>query len=293
MKRIIVAICFVFSISLTIKAYDDYYDYYYTGLDFSDSDVRYQDIDIKVSTPSSAKGLVYMLPYHEEDTTLLLSRTKTPSTQAYIKGPIGSDYGIYKVQIACLPKKGYVVDGVYQNNKKIKGLRNGVFSTLSLSNISDTIGDPKTNPRKNSNYKFSPQFSADDVTILFRPAISKTINIAKKGTLKAKLLTIPNYEGIEDLTITGTLNALDFAFLKELANKNLAYLDISNTNVKIIPAECFKGTNLYYIKLPKNLTKIGERAFYDCNKLKPFKIPSSVVDLGIDYYKLSSWWLNY
>ena len=51
MKRIIFAICFVFSISLTIKAYD-YYDYY-TGLDFSDSDVRYQDIDIKVSTPSS------------------------------------------------------------------------------------------------------------------------------------------------------------------------------------------------------------------------------------------------
>ena len=255
-----------------------------SNLSISAADYRYKDADIMVTTPSAAKGTVYIEPTNSSDNAKLVYRTKEPGARAQIKGSISTTKRNYAIKITATPKSGYVVDGLYHNNVKTEdSLKNGCPTIVDI-NV-DTIGDPKTNPALKSNYSFNPQIIIRDAEVRFRLAKSKAINITKKGTLKTKLLATPNYQEIEDLTITGTLNVLDFMFLKELANKNLAYLDISNTDVKIIPADCFNGTNLYYIKLPKNLTKIGERAFYNCKCLKEFKIPSSIEELGLNYYK--------
>ena len=47
-------------------------------------------------------------------------------------------------------------------------------------------------------------------------------------------------------------------------------------NTTTIGANAFKGTSIETINIPDTITKIGERAFYECKNLKEIKIPSSV-----------------
>ena len=123
------------------------------------------------------------------------------------------------------------------------------------------------------------------------------------------------------LTITGTMDARDFAILAE-AFPELTHLDISQVSIvdysstssiiagqirhpadalppqaffgmKVrevrLPAElksigkgAFVATHIQAIELPESLTTIGDYAFYDCDRLQQITLPTAVASLG-DY----------
>ena len=54
------------------------------------------------------------------------------------------------------------------------------------------------------------------------------------------------------------------------------------TSLKVLPSEAFSGcASMTAIRLPKNLTSIGERAFKGCTALKSIVVPSSLRQVGV------------
>lgn len=105
-----------------------------------------------------------------------------------------------------------------------------------------------------------------------------TVHVASKGTL-SKVLAENDIENAEYLKITGELNDVDFLTLNEMGKNNLVYLDISETDMTVLPNNAMNGTNLRYIILPENLVEIGAGAFYGTN-IKEVNIPETVEIIG-------------
>jgi len=88
---------------------------------------------------------------------------------------------------------------------------------------------------------------------------------------------------ITDLTITGSINSVDFVTMRDQMLL-LENIDLSNVSIvgNSIPSYAFcyttnKGKKtIKTIKLPDNITTIGESAFYDCSNLISINIPLSV-----------------
>ena len=68
-----------------------------------------------------------------------------------------------------------------------------------------------------------------------------------------------------------------------LVNSNLTSTDEILLSLGYVPGRFFSGfDNLTSIKLPPNITSIGDYAFFDCNSLTSITIPNSVTSIG-DY----------
>jgi hypothetical protein len=143
---------------------------------------------------------------------------------------------------------------------------------------------------------------------------SKTINVTKAGTL-GTLLTTAEKSTITNLTITGTIDARDFKFMRDTLTL-LSDLDLSAANiveytgyagtsvfnfykVNEIPERSFfnrdtgKGkTSLKTIILPNSITSIGGEAFLGCISLTSIIIPSSVTSVGHVAFSGTSWYNN-
>lgn len=144
--------------------------------------------------------------------------------------------------------------------------------------------------------------------------VYKTINTTA-GTLSSKLGSISSpyslTNTITNLTITGTINAQDFAHM-QFNMPNLAVLDISSVTISSyngsggpngsstlsypgneIPAysfyngSIFKGkTSLKTIILPNSINSIGLSAFGECSGLTSIVLPSSTISIGeLAFYK--------
>ncbi|MFA5044534.1 MAG: leucine-rich repeat protein, partial [Paludibacter sp.] len=133
-------------------------------------------------------------------------------------------------------------------------------------------------------------------------AATKTVTISAGGLSSA--LTHDEHSVLNRLTITGTLDASDFKFMRD-SIPNLTYLDISQTTINAytgsngtvgsytisypaatIPQNAFD--NGYYsskialksIILPNSISSIGTYAFQYCFKLDSIAIPNSVTSIG-------------
>jgi hypothetical protein len=139
--------------------------------------------------------------------------------------------------------------------------------------------------------------------VVTQDAATKTVTVSAGGLNSA--LTHDEHTVLNRLTITGTLNASDFKFMRD-SIPNLAYLDISQTTIAAytgangtegsysisypaatIPKYAFYNTYssnhtmvLKSIKLPNSITAIGNGAFEYCYKLDSIAIPNSVTTIG-------------
>lgn len=143
--------------------------------------------------------------------------------------------------------------------------------------------------------------------VLFVSSEAATINVFTPGNLSA-LVTNPN---MSNLTLTGTIDARDFKFIRDNM-PNLSVLDLSGASVvsysgfggtsntatdtylsNTIPVYAFCDPNthtgkitLTSIKLPTNLTKIDRYSFSGCAQITgTLTIPSSVSSIGDEAFK--------
>lgn len=142
-------------------------------------------------------------------------------------------------------------------------------------------------------------------TVLSQAQISKSVNITTSGTLSTTLTTT-ELSTVTNLTITGTINAIDFVTLRNNMPL-LAVLDISAVTISAysgyqgtagltstqypantIPQNAFydpityKGkTTLTSVILPSSVTSIGIVAFDNCTELTGnLIIPNKVMTIG-------------
>lgn len=94
---------------------------------------------------------------------------------------------------------------------------------------------------------------------------------------------------ITDLVVTGTINQIDLATMKDDMTA-LANIDLSGTTVEgctnagtsyaanEIPKQVFNyKQELISIKLPSNITKIGQKAFIGCESITTVSMPNTVI----------------
>lgn len=123
------------------------------------------------------------------------------------------------------------------------------------------------------------------ISMMLHAQVSKTVNLTTEATLST-LLTNSELSTITDLTLTGTINVLDFvtmANMKSLKNINIADVSITTgyynyfiNKANEIPYLAFQDdTLLTSIILPNSLKSIGQQAFQGCTNLTSITIPPS------------------
>ncbi|MBR5728956.1 MAG: leucine-rich repeat domain-containing protein [Prevotella sp.] len=103
-----------------------------------------------------------------------------------------------------------------------------------------------------------------------------------------------NLQGVVKLKVSGSFNSYDVMIMR---NKmiNLRYLDLSDATIvandyeyysgchsedNIIGNNMFRDLKLISVKLPQNITKIGDYAFYNCTVMKEVEIHEGLKLLG-------------
>lgn len=133
--------------------------------------------------------------------------------------------------------------------------------------------------------------------MLVTAQLTKSIHVSTAGTL-ATLLTPTEKLTINNLTITGSINAIDFQTMRDNMPA-ISILDLSAVNIAAyndmwnpipaneIPESAFsffdinkKYSNLTSIILPLTLTKIERNAFNSCSGLLNVDIPVGVSIIG-------------
>lgn len=141
-----------------------------------------------------------------------------------------------------------------------------------------------------------------DLTVTY--SISKTVNVSTAGTL-VSLLTHAERGSIQNLTLTGHLNATDIAFLRNYATF-LSTLDLSAVTIDaytgtqgpvtnqntVYPANYLPSYSFYFygtsinnitltsVTLPNNLDSVGQFAFYGATKLSTVMLGNSIKRIG-------------
>lgn len=112
--------------------------------------------------------------------------------------------------------------------------------------------------------------------------VEVTVSVAKAGTLGDEI-SKSGYrpEEISILTISGSLGDEDFKYIQDRLI-NLVNIDMSNCMATKIPAFAFTQRKyLMWVKLPQQLTAIGDRAFSGCTWLSgEITLPASVEEIG-------------
>ncbi len=129
------------------------------------------------------------------------------------------------------------------------------------------------------------------VGIVTGELVDMTINVATAGTLNDALFDaavakaqISDKTLIRNLTVTGSLNADDIAYLNSLPNTlyNLDMLDMSGTTLEgnTITQRMFYTTLYKVIKLPSNVTSIAAEAFRGSRRLCEVTLPDALETIG-------------
>ena len=118
--------------------------------------------------------------------------------------------------------------------------------------------------------------SSETILISQRAGAAQSVHVATAGTLESFVGT-SNKDLVEELTVTGNLNFIDFEFIKTMSNLQL--LDLSGLDNTTLPASCLEGTTIPTVVLPWNLTAIPNRAFYQSG-ITSIYIPETVQTIG-------------
>lgn len=143
--------------------------------------------------------------------------------------------------------------------------------------ISFTIQPNSTGKARSATISLSDKWGIISETILInqRGGTTQTVNIPIAGTLEQ---TIGNdAQTIEELKITGTLNAADYEFLKTM--KGLKKVDLSELSDVKMPEKAFYQSNISTVLLPQGLIAIPVEAFYQ-SKITSIEIPATVQSIG-------------
>ena len=118
--------------------------------------------------------------------------------------------------------------------------------------------------------------TSETILISQRAGAAQSVHIATAGTLESFVGT-SNKDLVEELTVTGNLNFIDFEFIKTMSNLQL--LDLSGLDNTTLPASCLEKTTIPTVLLPWNLTAIPNRAFYQ-SAITSIYIPETVQTIG-------------
>ncbi len=121
--------------------------------------------------------------------------------------------------------------------------------------------------------------------------VDMTINVPTAGTLNDELFDAAVAEAgisdktlIKNLTVTGSLNADDVAYLNALPNTSyyLERLDLGGTTLEgnAITDCMFHSTTYKNIVLPSGITSIGNEAFRNSRRLTGITLPESLQSIG-------------
>jgi len=116
------------------------------------------------------------------------------------------------------------------------------------------------------------------IITMLQAQVSKTVNVTTAGTL-SMLLTEHEDSTVTNLTVTGTIDSLDFITMHNMSV--LSVLDLSGAKCTRIPNSAFHKSKLTSIIIPTSVTSIGNDAFTDCYLLTKITIPESVISIGI------------
>lgn len=109
------------------------------------------------------------------------------------------------------------------------------------------------------------------------------VNVVKPGQLEATLLkATPDADAVESLTITGSLDDNDLAYLSTL--QTLKKLNLENATIQqgLFGAPFKDFSRLETCELPRSLKQIGSETFKGCGSLKTISLPVSLQATGND-----------
>ena len=109
------------------------------------------------------------------------------------------------------------------------------------------------------------------------------VNVEKPGQLETTLLkATPDADAVESLTITGSLDDNDLAYLSTL--QTLKKLNLENTTIQqgLFGAPFKDFSRLETCELPRSLKQIGSETFKGCALLKTISLPVSLQATGND-----------
>lgn len=109
------------------------------------------------------------------------------------------------------------------------------------------------------------------------------VNVEKPGQLEATLLkATPDADAVESLTITGSLDDNDLAYLSTL--QTLKKLNLENATIQqgLFGAPFKDFRRLETCELPRSLKQIGSETFKGCGSLKTISLPVSLQATGND-----------
>lgn len=114
---------------------------------------------------------------------------------------------------------------------------------------------------------------------------SQDVEVKTPGTLE-QLISSEDVQIIEELKLTGHLNAYDYEFLKTMPN--LKSVDLSGLSDEVIPANAFSFSKVSTVLLPLNLKTISSRAFY-FSAITSIYIPETVESIGKCAFRETYW----
>lgn len=246
-------------------------------------DTAYRDCEVKLNSPSSAQGLVYVNDHFNREKKAYKYISPQPCQNAIVQSNFGSKLSYFKCILYAFPKPGYTIAGFVTKEDYLAGRKTNYIDIKAGTwlSIGEPITDnemPEEDPIDSPSYSYSPKTKAEFYAI-FKPSVTKTVTVQSPGGLKYALSQITNGDKCDELIINGPIWEDDFEYLKSLVNdKNLIRIDLSNAKFSVLPERAFSGCHsLYEVKLPTNgLKEIGYGAFYECRNLKKVIIPASV-----------------
>lgn len=173
----------------------------------------------------------------------------TGSTVTY-----GEEYYVYAYPNSGYKFKGWIVNGVAQNNESTT--LTGVMTEAGASVVGLFVFDPSSpsNPAANYYNPTTGQVIIDDFT---------------PGSLYSamrNLIGSDNYENVSSLIVKGRLESNDYGYLSYFSNATT--IDLSRTGgVTTIPSYAFQNLAAANILLSSEITSIGNYAFSGCANL--------------------------
>lgn len=170
-----------------------------------------------------------------------------------------------------------------------------VFWKYAVIRVPESAVDAYRTAAEWSNYK-DQIFSMSDST-----DYDVTVTAQEKESGLHNMITEDNLSKVVSLNVTGTINSYDIMVIRNMM-PYLHHLDLTDATIvandfgyyegyhtedNVIGESMFRALNkLVSVKLPKNVTRIGDWALYDCESLAEVVLPVKLESIGWGAFKM-------
>lgn len=174
-------------------------------------------------------------------------------------------------------------------------LGTNVFWDYAVIRVPESAVDAYRTAAGWSNYK-DQIFSMSDKTVY-----DVTVTAQEKESGLHNMITEDNLSKVVSLKVTGTINSYDIMVIRNMM-PYLHHLDLTDATIvandfgyyegyhtedNVIGESMFRALNkLVSVKLPKNVTRIGDWALYDCESLAEVVLPVKLESIGWGAFKM-------